>query len=236
MKCVRFLTVGFLTPRKKRAPAALLACVFCIVSIDGARTETEAAPTEVQDSFLLAVEAVKSDEFKRAFMLFEGLAQQDDYDAQYNLALLLRAGKGAPQNFVGALEWAWLAHLGGVTQAARLSEDLMAVTTPAAQLTVLERIDERLQARLARGDRTAVMQYVTFNRGILPQADLKRAYIWALLAAALGIETGFQTRDEIAKLMEISDVLEAQETARQMFADQDLVNLFSESASGSGSR
>lgn len=233
MQCVRFLTVGFLTPCKKRASAALLACVLCIVSLDRARTETEPAPPEVQDSFLTAVEAVKSDEFKRAFMLFEELAQQDDYDAQYNLALLLRAGKGEPQNFVGALEWAWLAHLGGVTRAARLSEDLMAVTTPAAQSTVLERIDERLQARLARGDRTAVMQYVTFNRGILAQPDLKRAYIWALLAAALGIETGFQARDEIAKLLEISDVLEAQEVARQMFADQELVNLFSDSASGS---
>ncbi len=233
MKCARFLTVGFLTPCQKPAPAALLACILFIVPTDRAVAEQEPAIPEVEDSFLLAVEAVKSAEFKRAVMLFEGLAQQDDYDAQYNLALLLRAGQGEPQNFVRALEWAWLAHLGGVARAARLTEDLMAVTTPAAQSAVLERIDERLQARLARGDRTAVMQYVAFNRTILPQPDLQRAYIWSLLATALGIETAIQTRDEIAKLLEISDILEAQDAARQMFADQDMVNLFSESASSS---
>jgi hypothetical protein len=233
MRCVRFLTAGLLTPRQKPAHAALLACIWLVAPTDRAVAESEPAIAEVEDSFLLAVEAVKSAEFKRAVILFNELAQQDDYEAQYNLALLLRAGQGKPQSFVRALEWAWLAHLGGVEPAARLSEDLMAVTTPAAQSEILERIDERLQARLARGDRTAVMQYVAFNRTILPQPDLQRAYIWSLLASALGIDTAIQTRNEIAKLLETSDILEAQNTAQQMFSDQDMANLFSVSASSS---
>jgi hypothetical protein len=179
------------------------------------------------DPFRAAVQAVTAGDFFRANELFLMLAEQDDHEAQFNLAVLLRAGKGLPQNFALALEWAWLAQLGGVARAPDIANSLIDTVLPATQVEIASRIDTRLRDRLSRGDREAIMQFVVFNRTILERPDLETAYVWSLIGAALGVQPAIEARDEIATEMEDRIIQSAQDMARQMFLDQDMGSLFS---------
>ena len=178
------------------------------------------------DPFDAAVDAVKAEDFGLANDLFFVLAEQDDHDAQFNLAILLEAGKGTPQNYTLALEWAWLAQLGGVERAQELADRLAEKLLPATKDTIADRIESRLQDRLSRGDSAAIMQFVAFNQTILTRPDLETAYIWTLIGAALNIDQAAKTRNDIEVALEARDVLQAQETARGMFVDQDMASLF----------
>lgn len=184
------------------------------------------------DPFQSAVRAVQAKDFATATTLFETLAQDDDYDAQFNLAILLRSGQGRPQNFVQALEWSVLAQLGGVERAIKFSEDLSELVTPDAQAAIFERVDQRLRERLARGDRSAIMQYIDFNSATLPEPDMQVAYVWSLIAAALGVDNAAAKRDEIMAELEAEVILTSQDEARALFDDQDMTTLFADQASG----
>jgi len=179
------------------------------------------------DPFQVAVQAVTEGDFLRANELFLMLAEQDDHEAQFNLAVLLRAGKGLPQNFVRALEWAWLAQLGGVARAPDVADSLIDKVLPATQVDIASRIDKRLRGRLSRGDREAIMQFVVFNRTILERPDLETAYIWSLIGAALGVQLAIEARDSISTELEARIILSAQDLAHQMFLDQNMGSLFS---------
>ena len=63
-------------------------------------------------AFKEAVQAVKDKNYGHAITLFEEQAKLSRHDAQYNLAVLLNAGKGRPRNYVDALYWSWQAQLG----------------------------------------------------------------------------------------------------------------------------
>ena len=85
------------------------------------------APAQIDTStatFNEALQAVKDKNFRHAVELFSLQAESNQHDAQYNLAILLEAGKGAPQDFTKALIWAWLAQLGGIEAAKELADDL----------------------------------------------------------------------------------------------------------------
>ena len=185
-----------------------------------------AVPTS-SDTFQAAVQAVTEEDFLRANELFLTLAELDDHEAQFNLAVLLRAGKGLPQNFVLALEWAWLEQLGGVVRAPDVADSLIDKVLPATQVDIASRIDMRLRDRLSRGDREAIMQFVVFNQTILEKPDLETAYIWSLIGAALGVKLAIEARDEISMELEAQIILSAQDMAHQMFLDQDMGSLFS---------
>ncbi|MBO6898124.1 MAG: SEL1-like repeat protein [Shimia sp.] len=184
------------------------------------------------DPFQSAVRAVQAKDFAAATSLFETLAEADDYDAQFNLAILLRAGQGRPQNFVQALEWSLLAQLGGVERAVKLSADLSELVTPDAQADVFERIDLRLRERLAHGDRSAIMQFIELNSTTLPEPDMQTAYVWSLIAAALGLEEAAAKRDALMAELEADVILTLQDEARALFEDQEMMTLFAAQASG----
>ena len=65
-------------------------------------------------AFKEAVQAVKDKNYTDAIALFEEQAKLPRHAAQYNLALLLNAGKGRPRDYVDALYWSWQAQLGNI--------------------------------------------------------------------------------------------------------------------------
>jgi hypothetical protein len=178
------------------------------------------------DTFNEAVDAVRDKDFVLANDLFSILSEQNDHDAQYNLAILLNSGEGTPQNFTLALEWALLAKLGGVERATDLTEALKQKVLPDTQADVALRIDEHLQGRLANGERAAIMQYVAFNRTKYTNPDLETAYIWAVIGAALSVSGASGLRDQIEGNLETSVILSSQDTAQKMFSQQEMISLF----------
>ena len=181
---------------------------------------------ETPDPFQAAVQAAKAQDFAQAADLFEVLAQAGDHDAQFNFAVLLKSGKGRPQHFAQALEWALLAQLGGVARASTLSADLIDIVQPAALREIEGRIQERMQDRLARGDRDAVMPYVQLTREVLQKPDLEEAYLWTLLGSALGLPDAAAERDDIAGELEIKTIAKVQDAARDMFVEEKLAERF----------
>ena len=131
---------------------------------------------------------MKDKNFRHAVKLFSLQAENNQHDAQYNLAILLEAGKGAPQDFTKALIWAWSAQLGGIEAAEELAEDVTGYLPEKS----IEEVREAVRARLRRASkREVLMPYrnlplSTFK--MLEEPDYETAYIWFSISTALGLE------------------------------------------------
>jgi TPR repeat protein len=55
--------------------------------------------TDADQQFEEAVTAVHEKAYRKALMLFKTLAEDDISDAQFNAALLIKAGMGQPRNY-----------------------------------------------------------------------------------------------------------------------------------------
>lgn len=197
-----------------RAAALSLVLVFGTVAPGLSQTEAE--------RFARAVEAVRIQQFGAAIADFEALAESGDHLAQFNLATLLRAGKGRPQNFSEALRWALLAQLGGVRRAAPLAEELAEMLPREVLEKVRSAVDARLLGRLDRGERAAILQYARFRTEFLEEPDLETALKWQMIGAALSIPGALEARDETADTLDIATIVEIQAAATQMFMQEDL--------------
>jgi len=182
------------------------------------------------DPFDAAVKAVRSQNFIYAFDLFETLAHDENHDAQFNLAVLLKKGQGRPQHFAKALEWALLAQLGGVSQAKMLSDELGRLVTPKSYEACIANVDTILKEQLDKGNRRTILQYVVFNQTVIPEPNLEAAYLWALIGSALGVPNASILRDTIVTELDADTIEATQENARTLFDEQEMTTLFSSSA------
>ena len=64
--------------------------------------------------FKKAYDFFKSKKYNEAFPIFEKLANNSEHDAQYNLAYLLKEGKGITKKYSESLYWAFLSKLGNI--------------------------------------------------------------------------------------------------------------------------
>ena len=181
---------------------------------------SELASAQTNDSdaiFVEAVNAVKNKDYVHAVKLFSGQAEADQHDAQYNLAVLLKAGKGAPQDFLKSLSWAWAAHLGGIEAAEDLSDELLDLIPEESIEAARTAVDTRLRARIDNGEKPALMQLARFHAELLDEADFERAYIWYSIAAAIGLEGAFEARDDTLGDIEEEKIVELQLEAGTIF-------------------
>ena len=168
-------------------------------------------------TFNEAVKAVKDKDFGHAMTLFTLQAENHQHDAQYNLALLLEAGKGAPQDFVSALDWAWSAQLGGITDAEELADGLADILPEGAIAAVRKSVATRLQARIDAGDAAAIPQFAAYQLIMLEEPNYETAYIWYSIAAALGLKGTLEARDDARKNVEDERIIELQAEAGTIY-------------------
>ena len=168
-------------------------------------------------TFAEAVQAVKDKNYQHAVNLFELQAFAAQHDAQYNLALLLRSGKGRPQNYQQALFWAWSAFLGGIEPAQELSEDLKNLLPEDSLKVTREKLIETLQDRIDAGDRSALMELALFYKEISEEPNFEEAYLWYSIASAFLLEGAIFERDEAAGKVETKSMVELQERAGTIF-------------------
>ena len=168
-------------------------------------------------AFNRAVKAVKSKNYNDAITIFEAQAIASQHDAQYNLAVLLEAGKGRRQNFQQALSWAWSAVLGGIEEAVELADELTDMIPEKALEDARESLREKLQKRIGDGDRTAVMQFASYHAMLLEEADFETAYVWYSIAAAIGEEGSIKARDEAQGKVDDEEIVNLQVKAGTIF-------------------
>ena len=168
-------------------------------------------------TFNEAVQAVKDKNFRHAVKLFSLQAENNQHDAQYNLAILLEAGKGAPQDFTKALIWAWSAQLGGIEAAEELAEDLSGYLPEKSIEEVREAVRARLEARIEAGSPDAVSQFATFHLRMLDEPDYETAYIWFSISVALGIEGALEARDDARDNVDDEKIIDLQSEAGMIY-------------------
>jgi TPR repeat protein len=168
-------------------------------------------------TFMEAVEAAKAGHYDQAFKLFELQAEAAQHDAQFNLALMLKTGRGTPQHYADALMWAWLSHLGGIEKGKPLADEILDVLPEATIEEVRQNIAANLKARIDKGDKAAVMQYARHFMEILAEENYEQAYLWYSIAAAIGSEGGQEARDLVAENLDAEVMITLQDEARTTF-------------------
>ena len=168
-------------------------------------------------TFNEAVQAVKDKNFRHAAKLFALQAENNQHDAQYNLAILLEAGKGVPQDFTKALIWAWSAQLGGIQAAEELAEDLTGYLPEKSIEEVREEVRARLEARIKAGSADAVSQFASFHLHMLDEPDYETAYIWFSISTALGLKGTLEARDDARDNVEDERLVDLQSEAGTIY-------------------
>ena len=168
-------------------------------------------------AYHVAVEAVRDKKYTIAVEHFEILAKQSQYDAQYNLALLMKQGLGIPQNYPEALKWTWLAHLGGVKKAQGLADMLLDLVPEKRQDKTRDQVSDNLTSRIESGDLTALTQFARFHLDVFVAPDYETAYSWYSVAAALKMPGGIRGREDVIDEIDPEKLVELQDEATEIF-------------------
>ena len=201
-------------------PAKLLATCLTSVLLAVAVAAPVSASDDIDTSnatFAEAIQAVKDRDFRHAIKLFRLQAEQNQHDAQYNLALLLEAGKGAPQNFSEALVWAWSAKLGGIEASGDLAEDLLDMLPEDAVDDVRKKVKQRLEDRIDAGNAPAVYQLAQYHHEIVEEPDFEMAYIWYSISTAIGLPGSLEARDDARGNVDDEKIAELQNKAGTIY-------------------
>ena len=171
--------------------------------------------TESDRLFKTATDLVKERKYAEALTIFENLANNNEYDAQYNLAFLISSGKGTTKNYREALYWALLSMLGKIEKGEKLSEELIEILPEKESEDVREEVLEHLIARFERKDADVLMQLGEFYLSVLEEEDFENAYLWFNVASAVGIENADEKRDKVEKKLEPDTIIKVQLAARE---------------------
>ena len=197
---------------------AFLAASFAMVmAANLANASGHKATVSTDSDFAKAVQAVKDKNYQLALNLFELEAQKTEFEAMYNLALLLKAGKGRPQNYVNALYWAYLAHLGGIELAEDIIDDLTDILDETQRKPILARVEGQLLERINKGDFDAIPQYAHYFISLLEEPNYEKAYQWYAIAVALNLKDMMALRDDMESKLETEKIPELQEISATLF-------------------
>ena len=195
---------------------ALAGVAALALSLVGSFSSTAQIDTSTA-TFNEAVQAVKDKNFRHAAKLFSLQAENNQHDAQYNLAILFEAGKGVPQDFTKALIWAWSAQLGGIEAAKELAEDLTGYLPEKSIEEVREAVRARLEARIKEGSADAVSQFASFHLQMLDEPDYETAYVWFSISTALGLKGTLEARDDARDNVEDERLVDLQSEAGTIY-------------------
>ena len=197
--------------------AFLAASVAMVMAANLANASGHKATVSTDSDFAKAVQAVKDKNYQLALNLFELEAQKTEFEAMYNLALLLKAGKGRPQNYVNALYWAYLAHLGGIELAEDIIDDLTDILDETQRKPILARVEGQLLERINKGDFDAIPQYAHYFISLLEEPNYEKAYQWYAIAVALNLQDMMALRDDMESKLETEKIPELQEISATLF-------------------
>ena len=192
---------------------------FCSLLITFFFSISFAQVTDSDRLFKVATDYVKEKKYTEAVSIFEELARNNEYDAQYNLAFLISSGKGITKNYSEALFWAFLSQLGKIEKAEELTEDLIDVVPEKILKDVREKVLERLLTRFESKDMGVLTQLGDFYLLILEEQDFENAYLWYNVASALGVQNSAEIRDKVEKELEPDTIVKMQDASRKRYKE-----------------
>ncbi len=197
---------------------SFLPCFFLIsLLLLPSNIRAEAHQTDADMQFEEAVTAIHTKDYKKALTLFRSLADNDFADAQFNAALLIKAGMGQPRNFSEAYFWAVLSDLGGETRAQSLVLQLSNILPIEEVEANHNRILDRLAKQLANGNARAIIKFARLHFEFLTEPHYETAYIWYSIAQAIGIKGGFEGSTDVSNYLDTSGLIAAQNKSVEIF-------------------
>ncbi|MBL1276247.1 MAG: sel1 repeat family protein [Ectothiorhodospiraceae bacterium] len=151
----------------------------------GSETAIEAGITAVDDK-----------DYVKAFSVFSPLATQGNAEAQYNLAMLYRTGKGTAKNLKESHAWFRRAADQGVSDAQYYLGYLYDNGEGAEQNPEYAVVWYRKAAEQGHGLAQINLGFFYAN-GIGVQQDIEQAYLWFHVAAAQGYKIAFENKNLI---------------------------------------
>ncbi|MFL2813042.1 MAG: hypothetical protein ACJZ8H_04485 [Paracoccaceae bacterium] len=167
--------------------------------------------------FKQATDFVKSKQYEEAILIFEKLAKNSEHDAQYNLAVILKAGKGKTKKYTDSLYWAYLSKLGNISEADDLVSDLVDLVPEKTVKTIREEVKVYLENSIEGGSETSIMQLGKFFLEVVEEKEYPSAYKWFTVGAALGLENAIEMRDDIEEELSPEEIIEEQDNAEEFF-------------------
>ena len=192
---------------------------FCSLVIFFFNATSFAQITDSDRLFKKATDFVKERRYNEAVSIFEELAKNNEYDAQYNLAFLISSGKGITKNYSEALFWAFLSRLGKIEKAQELTEDLLDFVPETVLKDVREKVLEHLLSRFESGDIEVLTELGDFYLLVVEEQDFENAYLWYNVASALGVQNSAEIRDKVEKELEPDTIVKIQNASRKRYQE-----------------
>ena len=180
-------------------------------------------------------DAVLNKDYALAVSVFKKMSVQNEYDAQYNLAYLIRSGKGVTQNYGEALFWALSAKLGLKTwldlskknekleqdlrKANDLASDLIDLLPEKTTQSVRKDLLSYLLERFKKKEIEVVTQLGDYFLIIVEDENNADAYMWYSVASALGVERAYEERDKVERKLDSDTLVKMQIEAKRNFED-----------------
>jgi TPR repeat protein len=168
-------------------------CFFVASFFSVAVYAAPAAETSDDAPIDAAIRAVDDENFIEAFTLFSQLAESGNAEAQHNLALLYRTGKGVKKDLAASLVWFQRAADQGIPDAqyylAYMYDNGEGVELNAQKALVWYRKAAEHGQGLAQ-----INLGVIYANGLGVPQDVAQAYLWFHAAAAQGYRVAFENR------------------------------------------
>lgn len=146
------------------------------------------------------------------------LADANDVEGQYNLALFYWHGVGIPQNFDEAIRWTTLAGVRGHNKAASARRIMSKTLEPIVVQKAMEWSRLRLIKMAEGGDDAALVSVARSYSPDFGFANDVEAYYWASLAFSAGKSEVRRQRDGLVSKIKQADLLKTQQKANEWFA------------------
>jgi len=152
------------------------------------------------------IDAVEKNNYEKAFQIFKTLAEKGSAEAQFNLAVMYRQGKGVQVNKDVALKWFEKSAEQGLASAEYYLGHLYD-TGDSVERNVATAVNWYRKAA-EKGNPLAQSNLgVAYANGEGVNQDIIKAYVWFSLAAAQGLTAALENRNLLKK--EMSEELQA---------------------------
>jgi hypothetical protein len=172
-----------------------------------------------EPDFVIAADAFQEGDYVDAAVRFGNLAVNGNAAAQYNYAMLVYKGVGAPSDFEEAWYWSWMARLAGIEKAVELTGQIAGELGLEHEEILLRRLRNTFEKDALQGDATALSNMAIFLTEAQTDPDLAEGYVWALVAQALGRTDVQHIVKKANDELELSVKIESQKKAKSIFKD-----------------
>jgi len=170
----------------------------------------------VQASIDDGLEAVKRQDYTKAYTEFRALAETGDPEAQFNLAILYKKGNGAMQNKSKAAQWFRKAADHGLADAQYHLARMYDLGDGIEQNFDYAAVWYKKSAK--QGNPLAQINLgVLYANGEGVKQDLVLAYVWLNLAASQGLALALDNREILAKSMSEDMLVKVRKISREYF-------------------